>query len=300
MRPFIVVALACLVSLAHLPAHATDQPDELMPGRTVVIRYGALRKMIAKPLTGSLFELPDATNDPTVAGGTLLVFDDDPDRPVTAEADLAASAWTALGNPPGSAGYRYRPASPGFGFPCKIVLIRKSVVKAICEGNGYLPTPFLGQVGVVLTTGTSSKRYCALFGGEESKNDATILKRTNAPAPGSCPLDINSSTTTVTSTTVTTTTGPPGFHCCDNAGSCLGGGTWEDCLFLSGQPVEGAVCDASRNCVPPPGTPGGCCDSWPSFGLPFTCGATDATECADIGGTYHPASVCEPSGVCNP
>jgi hypothetical protein len=301
MRSRVVVALGCLLNVAVLTAHAADQPDELMPGRIVVIKYGGLSRMIGKPAIGSAFELPDATNDPTANGATLLVFDDDPSRPVTAEIDLQASAWTALGNPPGSTGYRYkRPAVPPPGQTCRVVLIRKSIVKAVCEGGGYLPTPFMGQAGVVLTVGGSSKRYCALFGGEESSNDSALLKRKGAPAPGACPLDLNSSTTSVTSTTVTTTSGPPGLHCC-HAGStrCWGGFTWDECLSLGPgiTPVAGAVCDASNDCVSPPGTTGGCCDGIPLFGV---CSMEDATECASDGGTFHPASVCDPSGSCTP
>ena len=30
-------------------------------------------------------------------------------------------------------------------------------------------------------------RYCAQFGGDVSRNDGTLTKRRNAPAPGACP-----------------------------------------------------------------------------------------------------------------
>ena len=298
MRSSIVAALACAVSLAVLPAHATDQPDELMPGRVVTIRDGQTFRLVARPPAGTTFELPDPTNDPTAAGGTLLVFDDDPSRPVTSEANLPSSHWKALGNPPGSFGYKY--SVPGLGDPCKLVLVRKNVVKAVCAATFYLPTPFTGQVGVVLTLGPNSKRYCALFGGTELRNDSTLLKRKDAPSPGACPLDINSSTTSSTTSTVTSTTGPSGLYCCDGAPGCLGGFSWDMCLHMGYTPVAGAVCDASFDCVPPPGTPGYCCDSFPPPLPPTWCAAMNAAVCANEGGTYHPASVCEPSGFCNP
>jgi hypothetical protein len=298
MRSSIVIALACLVSLAALPARASDQPDELMPGRIVIIKDGQFFKLVAKPSEGNTFELPDATNDPTVAGGTLEVFDDDPSRPVTAEANLIPSDWKALGNPPGSTGYRFRRPD----YPCRLVMVRGTLVKAVCQGGGgfFLPTPFTGQVGIVLTIGTNLKRYCAVFGGEEMKNDATLLKRRNAPAPSACPLDLHSSTTFVTTTTTTSTTEPPGLFCCDFTVSCAGGIGWNECFSYGTTPVASAVCDVSGDCVPPPGAPGGCCDSMTPPYLPNTCGIGDATYCADAGGTYHPASVCEASGFCNP
>src|SRR5262245_32342308 len=98
MRSSVVVALACVMSLV-LPVGAVDQPDDLMPGRVVIIRDGALTRMVGKPAPGDTFELPDATNDPTVSGAKLEVFDDDPNRPLTAVATLPAYLWTALGNP---------------------------------------------------------------------------------------------------------------------------------------------------------------------------------------------------------
>jgi len=46
--------------------------------------------------------------------------------------------------------------------------------------------PFTGDVGIVLSLGLTD-RYCAQFGGDEVRNDATLTKRKNAPAPGACP-----------------------------------------------------------------------------------------------------------------
>jgi hypothetical protein len=41
------------------------------------------------------------------------------------------------------------------------------------------------DVGIVLSLGTTD-RYCAPFGGDESRNDATL---TDAPAPAACPQE---------------------------------------------------------------------------------------------------------------
>jgi hypothetical protein len=207
MRSYhVIAAVACMVGLGVPLARAADEPDELLPGRIVIIKDAKLAKFVAKPPTGMSFDLPDATNAPTVEGGLLEVFDDDPFRPVGADFTLPSSGWKGLGNPAGSKGYKYSGAGSPTD-PCRVVLVKERVVKAVCKGMGVtLPTPFLGQVGIVLTVGTDSKRYCAVFGGDETKNDATLLKRKNAPAPGLCPLDLNSSTTVPPSSSTTTST----------------------------------------------------------------------------------------------
>ena len=182
--PRLAVALACVTGLVAVPVRAADEPDEDMPGRIVIIRPSTpLFKFVSKAETE--FPLPTASNDPTVEGGSLVVFDAG-----SAQSDtyaLPASGWKALGTP--AQGYKYRgDGSPGD--PCKLVLVKKRVVRATCRGTGVtLTTPFTGAVGIVVTLGTDSKQYCVRFGGDESKNDDTLLKRKDAPAlPVSCPV----------------------------------------------------------------------------------------------------------------
>jgi len=65
--------------------------------------------------------------------------------------------------------------------------VRQKVAKGVCVGTAVtLTPPFSGDIGIVLSLGTTD-RYCARFGGDESRNDATLTKRKNAPAPGACP-----------------------------------------------------------------------------------------------------------------
>jgi hypothetical protein len=49
--------------------------------------------------------------------------------------------------------------------------------------------PFTGSEGITLDmpVGTAILQYCAEFGGDETKNDGTMMKRKNAPAPAACP-----------------------------------------------------------------------------------------------------------------
>jgi hypothetical protein len=161
----------------------TDQ----LPGRITTIRTGSLATFVARPVRGDRFALPAA--DPVVEGGALRIFD----TAATAGDDtyslpagsMPPFGWKGFGSPPGSAGYRYKGAGTPSD-PCKVVRVRERVMKAVCKGSGVtLAPPFTGDVGIILSLGTTD-RYCARFGGDERKNDATLTRRKNAPAPGAC------------------------------------------------------------------------------------------------------------------
>ena len=46
------VALAFVATVVAFPVRAADEPDELVPGRIVIIKDGKLAKFVAKPPTG--------------------------------------------------------------------------------------------------------------------------------------------------------------------------------------------------------------------------------------------------------
>src|SRR5215471_7993906 len=124
-------SLAVVLAVAVLPALASAAPN-LIPGKTFIVKPGKLAKFIAKP-TGPDFPL---TVDPTMGGMTLRIYDT-VIFPGPGAGDhtfnLAASGWTALGNPPGSKGYKYKGLSAvPTDVVCKIVLIKPSVIKAVC------------------------------------------------------------------------------------------------------------------------------------------------------------------------
>jgi hypothetical protein len=154
-----------------------------LPGRITVIKPGTLAKFVAKPVAGDTFALP--SSNLVATGGTLRIFD----TSATAGDDsyaLPSSGWKSLGNPPGAKGYKYAGAGTPAD-PCKVVLAKAKVIKAVCRGAGVMLTPpFTGDVGISLSLGTTD-RYCVQFGGEEVQDDATLTKRKNAPAPGTCP-----------------------------------------------------------------------------------------------------------------
>jgi len=207
--------LLCL-GLAGATARANDEPDALITGKKIAVKPAKLAKVLSK----GTFALPSASNDPTVEGAVLRLFDTVLfDGVNTGAGDdtyaLPAVGWKGLGNPPGTKGYKYKGAGTP-GDPCKVVLIKPTVIKAVCKGTGVtLQPPFVGDAGVVLTVGTDSKRYCARFGGTTLKNVATIMKRKDAPAPGDCPAvqptptATNTATVTATPTVTATATATP-------------------------------------------------------------------------------------------
>lgn len=156
----------------------------LVPGGLVLVRPASLAKFLAKPAAGDTFRL--TVSDPMVVGGALRVRD----LMGTAGDDtysLPSGNWKGLGNPIGSKGYKYKGAGTP-GDPCKVVLIKEAIIKGVCKGPAItLAPPFTGDVGIVLSVGTTD-RYCAQFDdSDEVKNDAILTKRKNAPAPGVCP-----------------------------------------------------------------------------------------------------------------
>ena len=237
--------LGLTMMLAASPAIAADEPDELMPGRIVIIRYGVIAKFVSKAAT--LFDLPDANNSPVNEGATLRIFDTG--GPGADTYNLPAGQWRGLGVPPGSKGYKYKGAG-SVGDPCKVVLVKQKVVKAVCKGGGVqVGTPFVGDVGIVLAVGTDTKNYCARFGGTVVRNDAGLTKAKSAPTPALCPSGPSGPTSTTTSTT-STTIGTGVTTTSSTTSSTIGGLCCGGMGFSSfiGEGVSGDVCGTIRNC----------------------------------------------------
>ena len=196
MRTMIAGTLAATLLLGGM-ALAVDDPDNLMTGKVVVIKTGKLAKFTGTPSSSS--PLPTDSNAPTIAGGTLRIFD----TGQVTNGDsytLAASGWTRIPKKDTKPlkGYKFK------GEPCKSVIVKGNVVKAQCKGAAIqLDTPFVANVGIILTLGDDSKRYCASFGGT-GKNDDKQVNRKNAPAPSACPSLPVPTTSTVQSATTST------------------------------------------------------------------------------------------------
>jgi hypothetical protein len=181
MYTLVVLLTLMLVWSSAVPIMA-DDPDELMPCVSVVVKPGRLAKFVCKPAAGGAFPLPTFV----VNSGGLRIHDllglSDDDFP------LDVVPWTGLGDPPGSLGWKYHGTRQD-GDPCSVVLVKPTVVKGVCRGADVsLVTPFAGDAGIVLKVESldSRNRYCARFGGREVRNDETALKRKKADAPGAC------------------------------------------------------------------------------------------------------------------
>lgn len=186
MRKIIIVGgvIVVFVLSSWRVGLAASEPDELMPGKIVVVKAARLAKFVAKPQTGTTFDLPDLpANDPSVQGGTLTLYDTFSAGAGVETHSLAPGAqWKGLGSPPGSKGWKYRGAGTVTD-PCRVT-IKGGVVSAICKGTGVsLTPPVVRRLEIILTIGTSSKQYIATFGGVQTLNETGILKMKGAP-PG--------------------------------------------------------------------------------------------------------------------
>jgi hypothetical protein len=163
------------------PAYSTDNP---IPVKVTVVKTGILFRFVSRQATP--FPLPALSDDPTAVGGTLTIFDTDvPGN--TNTYPLPMENWLALGNPPGAVGFKYKGTRLA-GDPCRIVLIKPTVVKGTCKGPDVsLATPISanGSLAGTLTIGTGT-RYCIACEGEWKKNLLGIFKSINCPAPPLC------------------------------------------------------------------------------------------------------------------
>ena len=176
--------VACAAMALPIPVAAVDEPTDSMAGKVTIIKAGKLAKFVAKPpVEGGTFDLPASGNAPTTQGGKLRLIDLGDPNAADVVYDLPTGGWKGLGNPAGAKGYKYKGAgSPAD--PCKIVLVKEKIVKAVCKGAAVdLAQPLEGTLGIVLTLGSDSKHYCTEFGGTEAKNDSTLTKRKSAAAP---------------------------------------------------------------------------------------------------------------------
>lgn len=186
MPSFVRVLSAMLCLGVAAPALALDVT---IPAKIGAVKPGKLAKVVAKSATGFALPAPGSAEDPSLGGADLRLFDSALGGAGSVRISLGAAGWSGLGNPAGSKGYKYKgKADPGS--PCSAVLIKPKVIKAVCKGAAItLAPPFAGELGVDLAIPagtTAARRYCAALGGTTAKNDATQLKRTDAPAPAQC------------------------------------------------------------------------------------------------------------------
>jgi hypothetical protein len=170
-------------AIAAGPARAFD---EGMPGKLILVKPGRFAKFIAKPASGDTFALPSGASSPLTGGGQLRFFKGNRADTFELPVQPPRLGWKGLGNPPGIKGFKYKGAGTTSD-PCKVVLIKEKIVKGLCKGGSIkLDPPATGDVGILLTVGSTPMTYLALWGGDTIKNTAEQLKRKDAPAPPAC------------------------------------------------------------------------------------------------------------------
>jgi hypothetical protein len=283
------LCVGLLVSSAFAAA-ASHAVDGTIPLRVYLNKPGRKTKFVAK----GAFALPDPNTDNPAAEGGEITFSQ---GAVSETIPLPAANWSALGNPPGMKGFKYKDLS---GATCKKVRVTGTSIKGQCKPTAPGAPPFDAgsdaPISIVLSIGTATQRYCAECpnGGEQTGNPQQHTTVKNCLAPAACP---SPPATTPTTTATPTQTPDAGGLCCDFPTGCSSIPSAIACLKLAGGITVGggAVCDASGNCVPPPGTPAGCCEGVNIF--PF-CTIVDQSSCEGGGGTFHGSAVCQPSAVC--
>ena len=145
------------------------------------VRFGATSDMSA--------ERSASGADPLVTGAFLEISGDGVLGADAPPIPLPASTWRALGDPPGSRGYRYFDPSGRFGI--RKAALRFGVVTSLSVTGGgpawpYRTTGMPGTVTVRLSVGDDV--YCATFETFQRRRRGALVARYNSP-PVSCTND---------------------------------------------------------------------------------------------------------------
>jgi cysteine-rich repeat protein len=179
-----ITVLSTTASWWGFAVGASDAPATATPLK-IYVNNGKLIKFIAK----GTFPLPaPATDDPRSEGGELFTGF----TPTAGETiSLPASGWSALGNPPGSKGFKYKDPT---GVTCKKLMVKNNIIKGLCTptaagapGSDYTVSPIL----IELSVGSATQRYCAQCGngaGTQTGNAETVTKFKDCPPAPSCPF----------------------------------------------------------------------------------------------------------------
>lgn len=182
--------IGAFLAIAGVAERSAEAADHLIGHGISVTRYGGnpvvgkLYKFIAKagrdgnPLT---FTLP---TDPSSAGGFVTVGRDmgiltDP---------LTGGAWTGLGNPPGSNGWKYTNRNAPSGGSVKSLLVGKTRIKLIAKSTGAMPAPSAANGAIDTLIAVDDQRYCARALSPYFKElENRLIKSTHQLPPLGCP-----------------------------------------------------------------------------------------------------------------
>jgi hypothetical protein len=175
-----LAAAALALVCSGAPAGATDIP---IPGKIAIIKAGKLAKLVAKPV--GAFTIPGigSAGDPVMNGGEVNFFDTGGSGILTDT--LGGGTWSGLGSPAGAKGWKYSNTSAPTGGAVKLIIMKTAVIKILAKASGTVDGPLGGDLGITLETGTDNR--CAELGGTSVKDEAGLIKKKDAPAPGTCP-----------------------------------------------------------------------------------------------------------------
>jgi hypothetical protein len=232
----------------------------------------------------SATDIAAIAGDPVASGATLLFGIDSGESGQSFF--LEASGWSAT-----STGFRYR-GPTGAGAPVKRIALRRTpggaaVLRIVLAGSTGtqsldLVPPNPGSSAIAVLTLADGDAYCVSFGaaagGQVVANTAHSWKVRNATSEPGCPA-----------------------FCCSFGVTC----GWGDALDAAFCPElggtlapPGAACDgATGACVPPPASPGKCCE----FGggaLCFGGPGIQQPPCDEVGGVFEADAICDPTAGC--
>jgi CDP-diacylglycerol--glycerol-3-phosphate 3-phosphatidyltransferase len=179
------------VSESNNTVEFTDQPVVIArtpPPPTPLAKGGVLLKpehtFKVRARAASRMALEGATSDPTLGGATLYVSDrlDSNDVGDLIGFDLPASGWRRIGKPSDPRAFLFKGKRRVDG-GCSAVMLTRGEMRAACNLRGehtHFDTPVQGKVFVELRVGAGDRRFCASFGGKTLRNDAVLVRRSNA------------------------------------------------------------------------------------------------------------------------
>jgi len=178
-----------LLVLAGAPVCGADYPlrgeflqlsSRAHPGGSRV-RFGA---------TGGLSdERARESADPSVSGAILEVVGDGVLGADAPPVSLPAANWRALGDPPGSRGFRYFDRSARFGVRRLSLRFGTVTSLSLTAGGSAWPYRTTGSPGTVLVRlSIGGDVYCAAFETFQRRRRGALVARYNPP-PASCTAD---------------------------------------------------------------------------------------------------------------
>ncbi len=175
---------ASIVSAFDLPTDGRSVAVASEPAkktRRFLFRGQAPAGFVSSPTYGGTTLVVSEVSCTAASAGELCVV-----TATSGAIDLDPTLWRPLGNPPGSAGYRYRDRDGTRG-GIRDAILRTSgklVVRAIGSDWPFAPTGTGDRVQVRLIR--DEAEFCADFGGRERRNQSGLLRFNRAPAPVFC------------------------------------------------------------------------------------------------------------------